>query len=57
MTYLKKIKAFLEFPQFYVGENIDPVALFDTVKRQASQFNDFLMKRADKSLKQSLHVY
>jgi len=49
-------EASIEFPQFYAGETIDPGQLFDTAKRQGDQFKDFLTKRADQSLKQSLHV-
>lgn len=49
-------EAFIEFPQFYVGETVDPSQLFDTAKRQVDQFKDFLAKRADPSLRQSLHV-
>jgi 7-cyano-7-deazaguanine synthase in queuosine biosynthesis len=49
-------EAFLEFPQFYVGETVDPDVLFNTVKRHVTQFNDFLTEKADQSLKQSLYV-
>jgi hypothetical protein len=48
--------ALLEVPQFYVGESIDPAALFETAKRQVAQFRDFLVNECDQSLRQSLRV-
>lgn len=49
-------EAILEFPQFYVGEAIDPAALFGMAKRQAAQFRGFLVDECDQSLKQNLHI-
>jgi 7-cyano-7-deazaguanine synthase in queuosine biosynthesis len=55
-TFSNVNEAFLEFPQFYVGETVNPDALFDMVRRQVTQFNDFLKRKADQSIRQSLHM-
>ena len=45
---------FNEFPQFFIGEDVDPVLLFDMTKRYVAQFKEFLAQRAHQSLRQNL---
>jgi len=45
---------FIEFPEFFIGEDVDPSMLFDTTKRHVAQFKNFLVERAHQTLRQNL---
>jgi len=47
---------FNEFPQFFIGEDVDPAMLFEMTKRQVSQFKDCLTQRCHPSLRQGLRL-
>lgn len=49
-------EALLEYPQFYVGESADPVALFSMVKRHNDQLRTFMSNRGHETLRQNLNL-